>query len=178
MFNRVLNAPLNLRNFLSFIFLFTKLGRPEIIFSLFTSAKTKTLEALWVSVFLVATFLPTRNTHFKVNNKYTRATFFNIFSLSLLQILNRCFSIKKDHKQNGHFPDDYSYIFRFMISATMKYKPNNSMRRGKFDGKVAFNQIFLRYTTKWSHKNRVKTRTMQYYISVLWNYSALAILQN
>ena len=147
MFNRVLNAPLNLRNFLSFIFLFTKWGRPEIIFSLFTSTKTKTLEALWVSVFLVATLLPTRNTHFKVNNKYTRATFFNIFSLSLLQILNRCFSIK-DHKQNGHFPDDYSYIFRFMISATMKYKPNNSMRKGKFDGKVAFNQIFLRYTTK------------------------------
>ena len=110
---------------------------------MFLSTQTETLETLWAYVFLVLSiFPPTKETHFKVNSNYARATFFDVFSLSLLQTLNRYLFISKEHKQNGHFPDDYSYIFRFMTSHNCfdEILVNNLMR-----GKVASNEISLLY---------------------------------
>ena len=122
---------------------------------------------------VLSIFPPTKETHFKVNNRFTRTTFFDVCLIVFIadfEQVDWLLPLRK-HKQNGHFSDNYSYIFRFMISRNYfdEILANNLMR-----GKVASNQRFLLYASKGSHKNGVKKRTMRYYISVLRNYTVLS----
>ena len=122
---------------------------------------------------VLSIFSPTKETHFKVKQIHKSNLLWCLFHCLYCRLWTGwlALTIKKEHKQNGHFSDDYSYIFRFMISRNYfdEILANNLML-----GKVASNQIFLLYASKGSHKNGVKTRAMRYYISVLRNYTVLS----